>query len=298
MFILESIIVTQSQTVIYGDWVEGRSTWYSEIDAGTCNYETIATSTFPYGYIAAPNEAFFDDSRACGECYQVQCLDDWDGGTDGCCNVDSNSGNNSIVTIEITDKCPASGNSEWCSGDIDHFDLSTSAFNVIGDTSCGVISMRYRRVSCDFNENIIIRNKDSIGDGNYWYALFVLNVAGYGRISKVEIQDSSDDSTWIQGETTSYNGYVFQTDGAGWIVPFSVRITDSSGRSINSSNLITDSSEDLEYDFGSNFEISDDFNGATTGETSDSDGSSDGAYTIVIDWVLYLVVAFGGIHFA
>lgn len=282
------IALGNGQTATYGSWIEGRSTFYSGIDSGACSYGTISTSSFPYGYIAAVNEDFFDDSQSCGECYEVQCLGDWDGGTDGCCNTDSSSGNNSIVTIEISDLCPESGNTEWCSGDIAHFDLSEAAFSVIGDTNCGVISMRYRRVSCDFSGNVIIESKDGVNA--YWYAIFVKNVAGYGRISKVELKDSSDGATWNVGETTEYNGYEFQND-AGWQTPLSVRITDSAGNNITSIDLIANTNAEEEFDFGSNFEVNEDDTGSTTGN-SDSDSDSDFGNAIVVNWVLYSLMAF------
>ena len=253
---ISCICCIYAQTAIYNDWITGRSTYYTDIDGGACSYQTISTDSFPYGYIAAPNEDFWDGSRSCGECYEVQCLGDYDGETANCCNIDSSTNNNSIVTIEITDVCPEDDNTEWCSGDIDHFDLSEAAFDVIANTNCGVISMQYRRVSCDFESNLMIRNKDGINA--WWYALFVENVAGYGRISQVELRDSSDDygNVWFVGETTTYNGYVFSSGAAnGWELPYSIRVTDSSGRNVTSIDLITDLTEDKEFDFGTNFEV-------------------------------------------
>jgi len=243
-----------------GDWTVGRSTYYEGIDDGACGYGNISGSSFPYRHIGAANQAYFNNASACGQCFELKCIEGWNV-SGSCCNADT------TVIIEITDECPVDGNEKWCSGDIVHFDLSPKAFATIGVQTCGVIKTNYRRVACDFGTDIKIKNKDGINQ--WWYALYVENVDNYGSLSEVQLKDSSSGATWVTGTHTSYNAYIFQS-GSGWQTPISLAITDSDGNTLTATNVVTDLTEYSIFDFGSNFAIATSNSSATTSTTSAS----------------------------
>ena len=162
-----------------GVWLPGRSTFYSPIDGGNCGYGmlphtapfiapvscdkywrapsvgTISSTQFPNLMIGAVDTPHWGGSESCGQCWQVQCLGSWPDAGSGCCIAGAGP-----VTIQITDQCPTSTNQQWCSGDVEHFDLSPNAFSAIADESCGVIKTQIMRVDCPVSGNVVI-NQDS-----------------------------------------------------------------------------------------------------------------------------------------
>ena len=245
---LISISGVSSQSVSFGEWGSGITTFYTDTSDGSCSYGSISTNSFPYGYTIAPNDVIFADSDGCGQCYEVQCSSVFADDSDcGGCTTDSSTGENKVVTVMVTDECPT-----CASGSSNQFDLSECAFAVIADTECGVINIEYRQVSCDISSNIKLTNKNGISDT--WYGFYVSNVANYGEISKVEIKDSSGSATWTEGESTSSNGWIFTSD-SGFETPFSVRLTDSSDSTLTSADVVTSIDDDATFDFGDNFEV-------------------------------------------
>ncbi len=62
------------------------------------------------------------------------------------------------------------GNEQWCSGDINHMDLSQHAFATIAEPVCGVMATKYRRIACPISTNLVVKNCD--GSLNpWWYCL-------------------------------------------------------------------------------------------------------------------------------
>ena len=200
----------------------------------------------------APNAHFYQNGSVCGRCYEVLCIDDWHENTKNCCHENGGS-----ITVQIVDQCPIDTNEEYCSGDEDHFDLSYDAFAALANPICGVISMQFRRVSCDFRTNIRIRNKDGIN--KWWYAIFVENVAGVGDLLKVELRDSSDDNLWHIGKTDKNSGtnfYIFEKKVSnGFTLPFDIRITNSNHQILTGWKKIKSIEPNVEFDFGSNFAL-------------------------------------------
>ena len=233
-------------------WTQGRSTYYTTWEQGDCNYGTISTTGFPYNNIAAPNTAFYNDSYSCGACYEVMCLDVWD--SSYCSSGMGCKSANASVIIEVTDECPEESNQEWCSGDIDHFDLSENAFELIADKECGVIKMQFRQVACEFTdeENIIITTHS--GSNAWYYGLTVSNVDYYGAINKVFLKDSgSTNGKYVEGDRMGYNVFLWQVGGSGLQTPFSINIIDSHGRSLTTEDLVTSTTGGQSYDFGKQF---------------------------------------------
>jgi len=138
------------------------------------------------------------------------------------------------VVVKITDQCPASGNAQWCSGDIPHFDLSQAAFAAIASTTAGVVKTQFRRTSCLYTTNIRIVQEGS----NQWYMkLRVVDVANYGGLSKVEIANKGATTFYAMAQSQD-NGWVYQYN-PGYVLPLTVRITDNNGQVLTLTNVIT-----------------------------------------------------------
>ena len=246
LLVVTSISFTNAQYQPLSDWQDGRSTYYTTWEQGACNYGKIAVDTFPFNNIAAPNEAFYNKSGACGGCFEIQCVGAWD--PSYCSNACLKP--NASVVIEVADECPVQGNEEWCSGDITHFDLSQHAFDQIADNKCGVIKQRWRQVSCDYGngQNIMVKNHDGI---NEWYfGITIENVNHWGQLSKVEMQDASS-NTFVEGDRQDYNVWLWQNPN-GLKTPISVRVTDSHGNVIMGKDVVTSFTGNAKFDLGTN----------------------------------------------
>ncbi|EFJ47081.1 hypothetical protein VOLCADRAFT_105296 [Volvox carteri f. nagariensis] len=111
--------------------------------------------------ICAPSDQNWDYDAAtsnCGLCYEVACqgmdFNDFYGNSlerQSVCYDSSAS-----VILMVTDLCPCYypanqySNKRWCCGDMQHFDISSYAFQKLADMKWGVIGVKYRRVPCDY----------------------------------------------------------------------------------------------------------------------------------------------------
>lgn len=121
-----------------GSCTNGRITYYTGINGGACSFGTIPP---PYR-IAALDQAFYNNGAQCGSCFLLI-------------------GPIGSTTVMVTDECPAT--STWCSGDMDHFDLSTTAFDAIAVQSTGVDLITFELISCPpdiVSGNIVYALKD------------------------------------------------------------------------------------------------------------------------------------------
>jgi len=211
-------------------WQPGRSTFYQGIDNGNCGYGTISSTAFPYLHIAAVDTPHWASSGSCGQCWLVQCLAGWTTGDPTCCQGAQN------VTIQITDQCPTTGNVQWCSGDVEHFDLSPQAFQAIANPSCGVIKTQIARVDCPVQGTISITQQP--GTSGYWFAVIIDNVGGSGDLMAVEVMDSSTGAFWQMTVLQSYNAWLIQSS-AGFQLPVSIRVSTTDGQVLTFTNVIT-----------------------------------------------------------
>jgi len=269
LFLLSCFFSTSNAVIALSNWYDGRSTYYTSINDGNCGYGTINTTYFPFAHIAAPNTAFYNNGTTCGECYEITCVKSWYNFST-CCIA------NTSVVIQVSDQCPKAENLEWCSGDINHFDLSQAAFSVIAVDSCGVLNTKYRRVACNFTTNIKIVNKDGINA--YWYALYVENVNNYGNIKEVQMKDSSGSSTWMTGDHASYNAWIFESS-SGFVTPFSIIIKDGMNNTLSATDLITNIDGGSTFDFGANFAISSTSTPTASNTPSPTTSTSSGSNT-------------------
>mmetsp|Transcript_103102 Transcript_103102/g.210228 ORF Transcript_103102/g.210228 Transcript_103102/m.210228 type:complete len:829 (+) Transcript_103102:610-3096(+) len=231
----------------------GKATWYEgAIDNGACGYKDLPQATFPMEFGTAIGGTEFNDGYGCGACYEVTCVGNLGNQDCSCGNSDTNT-----VIVWANDKCPG------CS--TTHFDLHHKSFIeiVAGQTedmasTCGVLEITYRRVSCDFQGNIKIRSKD--GTTGWWYGLHIDDVAGYGAISSIKLRE---ESLRLQG-LTSFDIVCDKSQGASfWIchrpnnrqifAPLDVHLTDSAGRTLTSNEVITNLDGGEEFDFGNNY---------------------------------------------
>ncbi|KAK9790755.1 hypothetical protein WJX73_003014 [Symbiochloris irregularis] len=102
------------------------------------------------GLVAAVNTPGIQNTDQCGACYEIRCVDGPTRGPDSTERPDSACVFNTTITVMITDSCPCNhknpSNQKWCCGDMQHFDLSYSAFGSIARQEAGVIDVQYVRV--------------------------------------------------------------------------------------------------------------------------------------------------------
>eukprot|EP01135_Chromosphaera_perkinsii_P006038 Nk52_evm3s384 gene=Nk52_evmTU3s384 len=237
------ILISLLAETVSAQWQDGRSTYFNGETGGNCGFGTIPVNSFPTQYIAAPNDAFYNNAKACGRCYEVECTGAWKesfcGGQPACKEGKS-------VVLQISDRCPAAGNEEWCSGDMTHFDLSQQAFDAIANTNCGAVRMRYRPVDCQFKTNMKLRFEGS----NKWYVqVTVMNANGNGGVTKVELKQGGD---WISLSRSPYNAWTGSL-GSGISLPATFRITGNNGEVLTADNVLTSDPGSQILDFGKNF---------------------------------------------
>lgn len=130
-----------------------------------------------------------------------------------------------------------------------HLDLSDIAMARLQSGSAGtivdgVIPIMYRRVPCPVVGNVYIWLRS--GAGPYWFALSVVNVSKLGSVVKVEAQEAS--GQWVAlvrdpNYTSSrpqerYGAWVLPQGAGPFALPVSLRITDPSGKTITTEEVI------------------------------------------------------------
>lgn len=215
-------------------WPEGYATGVGWIDG-------FYVATASHMYCGQGSACGTKHSTDCGHCYEVKCT-----GTDT--NTDGYQPcTDKTVTVAVTDECPGDGNGgPLCSGAKNHFDLSTKAFNVIGNEKAGVIHIEWRQVACPVGG----RNLKLVFLGNqWWFRVGAKDVGGTGYISKFEVK-TSQLGAWTMldkdyGQFWKKGSYI--GDG-----PFNFRLTAEDGQQLTydiTGNDITDGTIDI----GANF---------------------------------------------
>ena len=244
LFLTICIFLSKSTTYLDSSSTSGKATYYGGNENGNaCGYDHVDSNSFPYGYYAACGGDIFDSGYGCGECYEVTCIGPYDSSNTGC-SCDSST---PTVIISCMDQCPECANT--------HFDLNPAAMNlIVADGlagTCGVIELSFRRVSCEYTGNIIIRAKS--GTSENWYGLHIDDIAGRGSVTAVAIKsngDSSYDTTCNKG-----NGPSFWVCSGGYPLsaPLSVKLTGEDGEIIECDGCITNFNGGASFDFGTNF---------------------------------------------
>jgi len=217
----------------------GEATWYGGNPTGnSCGYNGIPTSSFPYNYYAAVGGDYWKLGYQCGACYQITCT--------GAGTGDSNCGCTSTptVTVQVADKCPE------CSTNRPSviFDLSPAARARI--STCGITAIQYERVSCDYQSNIVVRNKE--GTSRWWFGFHVGNVANRGALSSVEIISNS--FQWYDCDFV-YENFWLCNDGQPIAddLPYDVKFIADDGTEVLAYDAITSFTASAQFDTGINF---------------------------------------------
>ncbi|PON57477.1 Expansin [Parasponia andersonii] len=168
-------------------WAMAHATFYGDESAretlgGACGYGNL----FNNGYgtdTAALSTTLFNDGYACGQCYQIKC-------------VQSTRCYGGFTTVTATNICPPnwsedSNNGGWCNPPRVHFDMSKPAFMRIAQWKVGIVPVMYRRVPCIRSGGL----QFSFQGNGYWLLVYVMNVGGGGDIAQMWVKGSQTD--WI-----------------------------------------------------------------------------------------------------
>eukprot|EP01064_Diplonema_japonicum_P030596 TRINITY_DN523_c0_g1_i6.p1 TRINITY_DN523_c0_g1~~TRINITY_DN523_c0_g1_i6.p1 ORF type:complete len:504 (+),score=121.10 TRINITY_DN523_c0_g1_i6:58-1512(+) len=240
---LAVLLLSTVTQALPGSWEVGYATWYTGVPngGGSCEFPKEVTASFPFGMYAAIDYTLYDDSKACGVCYEVECTGNPSWTTELCeCKATS-------VVLQADSSC--------CTRDHNtpHFDLNPAARAAILQNDCGNMAVRFRQVACTYNsegKNVQIVPKP--GTTEWWYAFFVWDVAETGQVVKARIK-SSGSSTW--NDCPLKGGAFFECGGMKpYTAPITVELTDIEGEVLVADDLITDPSKDTgSWDFGTNF---------------------------------------------
>ena len=191
---------------------KSRITYYEEYkDGGACGYGDITTLTLPRGtYTAAANEAFYDDSKKCGVCYEMV-------------------GPAGTVRFMVTSRCAAVAGGS-CTGDMIHFDMGKDAFPLLVDPSVGKANTTVRMVSCELTGPVQIQLKQ--GSSPAWLALFPRNHNVGVRSVEVSVDQRA---TWLPMQRSRDNCFTrsFSAQDPAPALPYVVRLTSIAGDSVH-----------------------------------------------------------------
>jgi len=209
--------------------MEARSTYYNydSQNNGACQFGVIGGTTLPFANVAAANQAYFNNSMACGECYEL-------------------SGPSGNVLVVIADECPDDGQNPLCDGKIIHFDLGEQAtFNLVAPFAVGVVLEKIKKVSCPVTGNLGVY---FVKGTSQYYVAFVVYNHKVG-LSLVELQPNGGQ---YYSMTRVSNQWTYGSNqGPTVSLPYNIRLTGQTGEqlvvSLNTYAELTTASSSVQF---------------------------------------------------
>lgn len=157
---------------------QSKATFTSEISSGGCGYDSLAQS-FNGDLLASALPSIFKNGAGCGACFKVRCKD-----TRFC----RTQGTTIMVTDSQGDKRADFVLNKNAFGALAYNGMSQNLLNL------GIVDIEYKRVPCDFNQNlaVIVENYSS---KPYYLAILVLYQSGQTDIVGVDVA-SVGSSKW------------------------------------------------------------------------------------------------------
>uniref|UniRef100_A0A0D9VN96 Expansin-like EG45 domain-containing protein n=2 Tax=Leersia perrieri TaxID=77586 RepID=A0A0D9VN96_9ORYZ len=220
-----------------GGWLNARATWYGapngagpDDNGGACGFKNVNLPPFS-AMTSCGNEPLFKDGKGCGSCYQIRCV-----AHQACSGVPE------IVIITDMNYYPVS---------LYHFDLSGTAFGAMAKDNrndelrhAGIIDIQFRRVPCQYAGLTVTFHVEQGSNPNY-LAILVEYENGDGDVVQVDIMESrpAADGTLVP---TGVWTPMRESWGSIWRLdtnhpqqgPFSLRITNESGKSLVADDVI------------------------------------------------------------
>ncbi|CAM0955203.1 unnamed protein product [Alopecurus aequalis] len=215
-------------------WVGARATWYGaptgagpDDNGGACGFKNVNLPPFS-AMTSCGNEPIFKDGKGCGSCYQIRCV-----AHPACSGVPE--------TVIITDM-------NYYPVARYHFDLSGTAFGAMAKDGrndelrhAGIIDMQFKRVPCQYPGLTVTFHVEQGSNPNY-LAVLVEYENGDGDVVQVDLMESRPED----GEPTGVWAPMRESWGSIWRMdtrrplqgPFSLRITNESGRSLVADQVI------------------------------------------------------------
>ncbi|PAN48537.1 hypothetical protein PAHAL_9G388500 [Panicum hallii] len=210
------------------NWEAARATWYGaptgagpDDDGGACGFKNVNLPPFS-SMTSCGNEPLFKDGKGCGSCYQIRCT-----------NHAACSGNPETVIITDMNYYPVSKY---------HFDLSGTAFGAMAKPGrndelrhAGIIDIQFKRVPCDYPGQKVTFHVEE-GSNPVYFAVLVEFEDGDGDAVQVDLMEASSGSWTPMRESW---GSIWRLDSNHRLqAPFSLRITNESGKQLVASNVI------------------------------------------------------------
>ncbi|GJN29931.1 hypothetical protein PR202_gb18197 [Eleusine coracana subsp. coracana] len=174
------------------EWHDGSATFYGDSSGlgadfgGACGYCANDIVALYSTNTAALSTPLFADGNGCGQCYELRCV------KSAYCNPGSPS-----VVVTGTNLCPPNwylpnDNGGWCNPPRQHFDMAPPSFLKLAQRVAGIIPVQFRRVPCQRSGGV----RFCVQGNNYWLLVYVMNVAGSGDVSDLEVKryGESEDS--------------------------------------------------------------------------------------------------------
>ncbi|KAF7064461.1 hypothetical protein CFC21_070763 [Triticum aestivum] len=215
-----------------GGWLDARATWYGAPDGagpddngGACGFKNVNLPPFN-AMTSCGNEPLFKDGKGCGSCYQIRCV----GKAHPAC-----SGVPETVIITDMNYYPVARY---------HFDLSGTAFGAMAKDGrndelrhAGIIDMQFKRVPCQYPGLSVTFHVEKGSNPNY-LAILVEYANGDGDVAQVDLMDGGEPTGAWRPMRHSW-GSIWRLDTRRPLRgPFSLRVTNGSGRSLVADQVI------------------------------------------------------------